>query len=359
MGEITLRYLPLIPAMQDIRFTDAVGTALLALLDETPHSSRVLLMDARAHSLHHDRVSDIPYLHINLVPNGEENKILSTVQDQYLFLHNLGIDRRAVIIAAGGGLALDLVGFAAATWKRGLRYVSVPTTLLAMVDASIGGKTGVNFLGAKNQVGCFHPPVATVVDTAFLSTLPERELLSGFAEVLKHGLVADAAYWEQCAHTAVEAQDWAAVVRRSIEIKTQIVAQDPHETNGAREVLNYGHTFGHALESLSHFQHHPLSHGEAVALGMVAEAWLSVEFAGLPSSDAVAIQRTLHALPYPWDFHVSDRDRFTDFLLQDKKNRAGTLRFALLNQTGAATPGIEVPLEAVLGVAEGLMSVAV
>jgi 3-dehydroquinate synthase len=200
--------------------------------------------------------------------------------------------------------------------------------------------------------------VATVFDPVFLETLPERHKLAGFAEVLKHGLVLDAAYWEAVSNTPLQQQDWPTVIARSVELKRKVVAHDPRE-QGPRAVLNFGHTIGHALESVSHDQLQPLHHGEAVALGMLAETWLAVEFAGLPSQTATAIQQRLLQYPYPWDYHLSDPGRFLHYLQQDKKNRSGEVRMALLSAIGHCRPSVAVPTEAALGVLQSLLSVAV
>jgi 3-dehydroquinate synthase len=343
--------------MQELIFGQAAPEAVAEVLLRTPHSQVVLLADQRVLTYHPDRLTHL-FEHVHLIEASEEHKTLSAVQEVYMFLQNIAADRHTLAVVLGGGLTLDMAGFACATWKRGIRYTTVPTTLLAMVDASIGGKTGVNLLGIKNTIGAFHDPLATVFDPVFLETLPERQTLAGFAEVLKHGLVLDATYWNTVSNTALADQDWPAVIARSVKLKRKIVALDPTEL-GPRATLNFGHTVGHALESASHAQLQPLHHGEAVALGMLAETWLSVEFAGLPASVATTIQQRLKQYPYPWDYHLSDPARILHYLHHDKKNRNGEVRMALLNSIGKCKHDVPVPTEAALGVLQSLLSVAV
>jgi 3-dehydroquinate synthase len=263
-------------------------------------------------------------------PAGEWNKTReqwSALTDQLLAA---GIGRDGAVVALGGGVAGDLGGFVAATYLRGIPCVQVPTTLLAMIDASIGGKTGLDVPAGKNLVGAFHPPRAVIADVDLLATLPRPQVASGLAEAIKHGVIADASYLRAFDLPApLLARDVAAlepVVRRSVEIKARIVAQDERES-GLRQVLNFGHTVAHALEALSGYA---LLHGEAVALGMVVEASMAeacgVARHGLRADIADLLERC--ALPTRVPEELST-DALLEAMQTDKKRRAGTLRFAL------------------------------
>ena len=214
----------------------------------------------------------------------DTHKTLTTLADVWRQLGQGGASRHSLLVCLGGGMVTDLGGFAASTFKRGIRYVNVPTTLLAMVDAAVGGKTGINFNGLKNEVGVFNKSVAVVIDTAFLRTLDAANLRSGYAEMVKHGLISDEAHWAELLRFDLDAPDFAVLqglVARSIRVKEDIVAQDPLE-RGLRKALNLGHTVGHAFESLALSAGRPVLHGYAVAWGLVCELYLSCRRAGFP-----------------------------------------------------------------------------
>ena len=209
------------------------------------------------------------------VPAGERFKHLETCRDIWEALFRGGVGRRWCCLNLGGGVIGDMGGFAAATYKRGIDFVQIPTTLLSQVDASVGGKLGIDFFEVKNSIGLFANPQAVWVDPRFLSTLPERELRSGYAEVIKHALIADARQWEVLLGVPdPQSLPWEEVIGHSVAIKRDIVEQDPHE-RGIRKALNFGHTIGHAVESYFLHRDERLFHGEAVAIGMIAESWIS------------------------------------------------------------------------------------
>ncbi len=291
-------------------------------------------------------------------PAGEWNKTRETwgnLTDQLL---KAQLDREAAVIALGGGVAGDLAGFVAATYLRGVRYVQVPTSLLAMIDSAIGGKTGVDTEAGKNLVGAFHQPRAVVSDVATLSTLPPVQLAAGTAEALKHGAIADADYFARLVAQSEEirTRDLGALfdlVHRSVEIKAGVVAEDERE-RGKRSVLNFGHTIAHALEATLGYE---LLHGEAVAIGMVAEAELGEEIGVTEQGTAAALRRAVEAFRLPSTAPEDvDRERMLEVMRRDKKARAGTVRFALLQRLGEMAPGeaegwtIGAPLEAVSAV---------
>lgn len=284
------------------------------------------------------------------LPDGERHKTLASAERVIDALAGMRAGRDATVVALGGGVVGDIAGFAAATYMRGISFVQVPTTLLAQVDASIGGKTGVNHRDGKNLIGAFHQPRAVLIDTDVLDTLPDREFRAGLAEVIKHAVIADAEFfgWLEANVGALLDRDAAALaeaIGRSCEIKARVVAADEKE-QGARALLNFGHTFGHAIE-------HALGygewlHGEAVAAGMVMATALS----GLERRAAERLHRLLEAAGLPVSPPDDCRDRLRAAMDVDKKNRQGKLRFVLLRKIGdayLADDYSETRLDSVLG----------
>ena len=208
------------------------------------------------------------------IESGERNKTLKTCQQIWEFFTKLNFSRNSLMINLGGGVIGDMGGFAAAVYKRGIKFVNVPTTLLSQVDASVGGKLGIDFEGFKNHIGVFQTPYRVIIDTNFLTTLSEKEKKSGYAEVLKHALIKDKKYWEQLKKCSFEKLQWNEIVAKSVAIKHEVVQEDPKE-NGLRKILNFGHTLGHAIESFCLNTKQPLLHGEAIAMGIILESYLS------------------------------------------------------------------------------------
>lgn len=267
------------------------------------------------------------------LPAGEESKQMELALNVLEALTEYEVTRYDLIINLGGGVITDFGGFVASIYKRGCDFVNIPTSLLAMVDASIGGKTGLNLGQYKNQLGVFAHPVGLYIDSAFLETLPEEELASGLAEMLKHGLIADADLYHQLATIMREGgviED--DLIVRCIEVKNRVVCEDPME-RGLRKILNYGHTIGHALEG--HFMHsQKLSHGHAVAIGMVMEAYLSLKSCGLSQQEFVQLEEFLLSYyPLP-KFSDEDIQSMMELLQNDKKNRDGKIMFSLLPKIG-------------------------
>jgi 3-dehydroquinate synthase len=275
---------------------------------------------------------------IHLFDDAESEKNLKSVEGLAQSLVAAGADRHALIVAVGGGVVGDVGGFVAASYLRGVSLVQVPTTVVAQVDSAIGGKTGVNLPEGKNLVGAFYPPRLVLADPELLATLPEREFRGGMAEVIKYGVIADAklfAFLEKQMDAILRRDAWALehVIRRSVAIKAQVVAKDERES-GLREILNFGHTFGHALESVTNYRR--FQHGEAIAWGMMCAALLGHEVAGTPAdvvSRIVALVRRMGPLP-PWP-EVKPRE-IIDAMRSDKKARGGKLRFVLAKQLGQA-----------------------
>ncbi len=272
-----------------------------------------------AHWLHCDSAIDI------VIKAGEQHKNLQTIQRIWKTLLRHHADRNALMINLGGGTVTDLGGFAASTYKRGIKFINVPTTLLGMIDAAIGGKTGVDFGGAKNQIGTFAEADEVVIDPVFLETLPQRELLSGLSEMLKYGFVADSKLLE------ISPENYRQFIVRAGEIKREIVAKDPTE-NGLRKILNFGHTLGHAIESYCLTTDHPLLHGEAVALGMAGALWLSVKQSGLDEQVLKDYEKKLPILLSEAEISLSEADIevVLAYLAHDKKNKGEKPQFVLL-----------------------------
>ena len=279
-----------------------------------------------------------PHLPVNYqlieIPAGEEYKTLATCEAVWGPLTEQRADRHAVLVNLGGGVVTDLGGFAAALYKRGIRFVQVPTTLLAQVDASVGGKTGIDFQGFKNQLGVFQAPAAVFIEPRFLQTLDPRQLKSGYAEVLKHWLIADADAFDEHRRLGWLTDDWTPIIRESVALKQRIVAQDPLET-GPRKLLNFGHTVGHALESYLLTQPgREALHGEAVAAGLVCESWLSVQRGLLSADELDRIETLVFSVFDKLSFVMLETTAIAEFALQDKKNAGDTINCTLLNGIG-------------------------
>jgi len=265
---------------------------------------------------------------------GEEVKNITSCVEIWSILSELGADRKSVIINLGGGVISDIGGFIASTFKRGIDFINIPTTLLGMVDASIGGKNGIDLGNLKNQIGIINVPKLLLIDPSFLETLSQKEMRSGLAEMLKHGLIYDKKYWEQfLVLSEIDFADFDALIYRSIAIKNEIVKQDPTE-NGIRKALNFGHTLGHAIESHFLKSETPLLHGEAIAIGMILESYISKEKGLLSCDEFHQIKYTLTDIFEKNNFSKKDIESIQDLLIHDKKNEYGKIQFALINGIG-------------------------
>jgi 3-dehydroquinate synthase len=264
---------------------------------------------------------------------GEENKNIDFCIGIWKTLLDFGADRKCLMINLGGGVITDMGGFVASTYKRGIDFINIPTTLLSQVDASVGGKTGIDIDNVKNMVGTFTLPQAVFIESEFLKTLPERELLSGFAEMIKHGLIADKDYYESLKTSDFKQPDPAAVFR-SVEIKNQVVTEDPHEQN-IRKILNFGHTIGHAVESYAlNNNPKPLTHGEAIAIGMICEAFLSHRYSNLTAEELEDIKSYICSLYPKYTLLPASYDALLLLMQSDKKNEHGQILFSLLERIG-------------------------
>jgi 3-dehydroquinate synthase len=284
-----------------------------------------------------------------ILPPGENTKNIETVQKIWTEMKDNKLDRKSLVINLGGGVIGDMGGFAAATYMRGIDFLQIPTTLLSQIDSSVGGKTGIDFAGIKNLVGTFNQPIAVLIDIQTLQTLPERELISGFAEMIKHGLIVDAGYFERVTSKKPDEfsqEELIDLIARSCEIKKEIVETDETE-KGQRKLLNFGHTIGHAIESLSLETDTPLLHGEAVSIGMLAEAKISQLQNLISEEDVQKIQHTLTSAGLPISVSDLQTQKVLEKMQSDKKNEQGKINFTLLSGIGNATINQNVPDESI------------
>lgn len=322
--------------MQQLIFTNRPTDALANLLGELKFDRIFALSDRNTRQIAEKIIPQAVHITIEA---GDTHKNLNSLAAVWHALSHGGATRHSLLINIGGGVVTDLGGFAAASFKRGIRFVNIPTTLLGAVDAAVGGKTGINFEDFKNEVGAFCEAVAVISSTCFFSSLPATELRSGFAEMLKHGLISSADTYNSLLEFDIAGADFNALLpllEQNVEVKRLIVAQDPHE-KGIRRALNLGHTAGHALESYALEQNKPVAHGYAVAHGLLIEMILSHLRLGFPSSElyryAAMLRRYYAAFPA---IECSDYDTLLELMSHDKKNRtAGEINFTLLLAPGS------------------------
>ncbi|MEN0052070.1 MAG: 3-dehydroquinate synthase [Mucilaginibacter sp.] len=277
-----------------------------------------------------DGLGDYDLIEVNA---GEESKDIDFCIGVWKMLIDFGADRKSLLINLGGGVITDLGGFAASTFKRGIDFVHVPTTLLSQVDASVGGKTGIDIDSIKNIVGTFTQPKAVFIEYDFLKTLPARQILSGVAEMLKHGLITDAAYWNELKASNLKDPS-VELIYRSVEIKNMITIEDPTE-KGIRKALNFGHTIGHAVETNSLINDEdPLSHGEAIAIGMICESYLAYKKTGLSAEDLKEITQVFSDLYPRYTISESNFDTLFAIMQKDKKNQDNKINCTLLTRIG-------------------------
>lgn len=342
---------PIITTQYPIYFNNDCYTQLNSYFNDNAFSKLFIIVDNNTHE--HCLPSFLAQLEITIaleiieIEAGEIHKTIETCLGVWNALSELNADRKSIIINLGGGVVTDLGGFVASTFKRGISYINVPTSLLAMVDASVGGKTGVDLGVLKNQVGVINFSEMVLIDTQFLETLPQPHLRSGLAEMLKHGLITDKRYWEQLSNLkALSSDDLDSLIYRSVEIKNDIVTEDPNE-EGLRKTLNFGHTLGHAIESyfLSHPDKEDLLHGEAIAIGMVLAAYISTKVLNFPLEEALGIKKVFDAIYTKIHFETEDFAPIIELLKYDKKNSFGDINFVLLNSIGSTEIDLKVDTE--------------
>jgi 3-dehydroquinate synthase len=271
-----------------------------------------------------------------VILSGEENKNLASVEKIWLFLSNNGADRKSLVVNLGGGMLTDLGSFAASTFKRGMDFINIPTTLLAQVDASVGGKTGFNFNGLKNEIGVINQPKSVLIDTRFLKTIDHQNFISGYAEMIKHGLIQSRDHLYEIRQFDLSQPDFqmlGELIATSVAIKDAIVFQDPNE-RGIRKALNFGHTAGHAFESYSHRSGKPILHGFAVAYGMIGELFLSHLRCNFPAETMKELSSWLISIYGKFEIKEGDFEVLYNLMTHDKKNEGKKINFTLIPQIG-------------------------
>jgi len=338
-----------------VHFNTNVYSELNTYIKQRNPSKIFILVDTNTHDL------CLPQFMANLesgeistevmeIPEGEDHKTIDICMGVWEAMSQYNADRQSLLINLGGGVVTDLGGFVASTYMRGIDYINVPTSLLAMVDASVGGKTGVDLGVLKNQVGVISEGAMILIDISFLGTLPQNQMISGFAEMLKHGLITDKKYWTTLTNLQdLDISDLDQLIYDSVIIKNNIVAEDPSE-KGLRKTLNFGHTLGHAIESyfLENDAKKTLLHGEAIAIGMILEAYLSTKVCGLSSDDLSEISDSILKTFSKIQFEEKDYEYILELMKHDKKNSHGVIKFVLLEAIGKSKIDKEVSNEIIL-----------
>jgi 3-dehydroquinate synthase len=313
----------------------SIEVLLPAYLSAYDYSRVAVIVDKNTRKFAYPRIKDLVPKHLLIQVNeGEEHKNIDTCIHLWSKFTEAEFDRHALVINLGGGVIGDMGGFAAATYKRGIDFIQVPTTLLAQVDASVGGKLGIDFQGFKNHIGAFTLPKAVLIDPIFLETLSERELRSGFAEVIKHCLIRDAAKWQVIRRLELQDMPLPELIQHSVEIKKAIVMEDPTE-KGVRKILNFGHTIGHAVETF-YLERERLLHGEAIAVGMICEAYLAYARNLITEAELGEIEEFLFSVYGSVPLSPEDFSAIAALAAQDKKNRGSKIYAALLQGIGSA-----------------------
>lgn len=323
----------------EVILCESLENSLAEAIEKCPHDRLFILTDEHTHRLCLPQLQNIPAIQdaTEIIIGAEDvHKNLETLASVWQALSEQGATRHSLLINLGGGMVTDLGGFAAATFKRGIAYINIPTTLLSMVDASVGGKTGINFNGLKNEIGVFAPASSVLLETEFLRSLDAHNFFSGYAEMLKHGLISTPEHLAELLSFDTEQIDYAALkamVGRSVQVKEIIVEQDPKE-HGIRKALNLGHTIGHAFESLALAENRPVLHGYAVAWGIVCELYLSHIKTGFPKEKMRQTIQFIKENYGAFAFNCKQYDRLYELMLHDKKNTAGIINFTLLKEVG-------------------------
>lgn len=332
--------------MNSIIFSENASVDLTAVLGELNYSRLFILTDENTKEHCLPLVEEVFPSNTSFftIEPGEKNKTISTCMLIWAAMTEAQLDRKALFLNIGGGVLGDMGGFCASIYKRGIRFINMPTTLLSQVDASVGGKLGVDFEGLKNHLGVFNEPEMVIVASQFLKTLPPEEIRSGFAEIIKHGLIQDKNYFESLDFENWEKSYWAPLIHHSVKIKKSVVEKDPKEA-GLRKILNFGHTIGHAFETYFLDGPRHLLHGEAIAVGMICEAWLAHQKLSLSKTELEIIQTAFLKVYGKIEILETDLPAVLDFCLQDKKNEGKELMFSLLNSIGDCTYNIPVTRE--------------
>ena len=338
----------------DIFLSNESTSLINRFISENKYSKVFILVDANTKkyclNLFLEKHLNETKIEVIKTKHGEENKNTRNLFSVWNKISKLEGDRQSLLINLGGGLISDLGGFVASTYKRGINFINVPTTLLSMVDASIGGKVGINIEKLKNQVGVFNYPKLILIDTSFLKTLPKREINSGFAEMIKHGLIFDKKYYKELsALKIVDSQLNIKLILNSIKLKNKIVNKDPKEKN-IRKILNFGHTLGHAIEShfLSRKNSKTLLHGEAISIGMILESYISHKILKMPYKQCLDIKNNINSKFAKINIDTEDSKSIIKLIKFDKKNKGGKTLFVLLKEIGSCQIDIEVPKKTII-----------
>lgn len=312
-----------------------ISETLSQYLSDKNYSKVMVLVDQNTKKHCYESVKPLLPAHkVIQIKAGEENKNLETCSYIWEQMTENELDRHSLLVNLGGGVIGDMGGFCAATYKRGIDFIQIPTTLLSQVDASVGGKLGIDFQGFKNHLGVFTLPNAVLIDKEFLKSLPERELRSGFAEIIKHCLIQDATKWKEIRILDLDQQNLGDLIQHSVEIKKKVVAADPTE-KGLRKILNFGHTLGHAIETFFLDKGKKrLLHGEAIAAGMIAEAYIGFQKGMLNEDEMAQIEEFIYAVYGTVNIDSADFDTIIKLTQQDKKNRGKLVRASILKGIG-------------------------
>ncbi len=319
--------------------TNDLNKDLSELINKYKRGKVFLLMDSGSHEHCYPKIKGLPEIgeeNILIIKQGDQNKNIDTITKVWHFLSTHGADRKSLLINLAGGMPCDLGGFAAATFKRGIDFINIPTTLLSQVDASVGGKTGINFDSFKNEIGVFKHASAVLVCNNFISTQNQENIFSGFAEMIKHALIYSEDTWTQLKKFQIKDADielLKPLVVNSIHIKEHFVKADPTEQN-VRKSLNFGHTIGHAFESFAMQEDRPILHGYAVAYGIIAELYLGHKKCGFPMQKIEEINQIIKSIYGKFSFNERDFDRLFFLMTHDKKNEKNQINFTLLEEIG-------------------------
>ena len=331
----------------NILFTADAAADLRKFLAEKNYSKIAVLVDDHTDRYCYPHIEPVLPVHQKtVIPSGEEYKSLATCEIIWENMTDQEMDRHSALVIIGGGVLGDMGGFCAATYKRGIDFILIPTTLLSQVDASIGGKLGIDFKHFKNHIGVFKTPVFTLIHAGFLKTLPDVEKRSGFAEVIKHSLIADRETWEKIRVLPFQDQPWEMLLEHSVRVKLSVVTEDPYE-KGLRKTLNAGHTIGHAVEAYLLQTDQKILHGEAIAVGLVCEAFLAAERSMLAQEDFEAIRNYIFSVfgKVRWD--AQEEEAMARLTSQDKKNKGNRILCVLLEGIGNAKWDCEINTEEV------------
>ena len=325
--------------MQKIIKSVKITDDLSSILEKIPYDKLFILTDEHTDNVCYPLIASLPIIENAkrvVIPANDSNKTIENLVHVWKFLTTNDATRHSLLINLGGGMITDLGGFAAATFKRGIAYINIPTTLLGTVDASVGGKTGINFEGYKNEIGAFYSSEYVIISAEFLNTLSQKDILSGYAEMVKHALLDSETTWDKTINFNLQQINYTALndlVMQSVFIKQSIVEKDPFEKN-IRKALNLGHTIGHAFESFALNKDNPVPHGYAIAWGLIAELYLSHKVCGFPKD---TLDKVSEFIRLNYDYFLIDREDYETlyrYMIHDKKNEGNTINFTLLAGIG-------------------------